>query len=243
MSEADRQKNKGDALKSKASKSTSALAALVNEDLDDDDDDDDVDDLSHGGRLAKSTPMEPVLRGIIKVKDGKLTWNGNWAMSKELFAAKDRSKFKYTYVGDEKRLSATKPPSGRYSGYFLVKEGSSATKVVEKKVKLKFEPQDGGDGLMKVSGSGKNQFGEFSLEGRYWPEHGKLSVNKLYRSPDEDYAEEEDDDDDGAIEEEDPDEVAKELADLQADADEDIELIRKRIREQEDKVSRKKSKQ
>ncbi|GBG33057.1 Hypothetical Protein FCC1311_092812 [Hondaea fermentalgiana] len=225
---------------------TDTLASLVGQDLDDDDDEDDedVEDEEVAPKKPKAAAVAPVLRGVVKVKDGKLTWAGKWAMSKELFAAKETSKFKYTYVGDEKRLNAKKPPSGRYSGHFMLKESEDdSRKIVEKKLKLKFTPREGADELMDVSGAGKNPFGEFSLEGQYWPEHGKLSVNKMYKPADDDYADEDDEDDEGAIDEEDPADVAKELADLQADADEDIELIRKRLREQEAKdASRKKSK-
>jgi len=101
--------------------------------------------------------------------------------------------------------------------------------VEEKKSALKFEKSEGS--IFSVEGDGKNIYGEFTLSGIYDSKSGKLSVVKSYKPVEG--ADFEDDEGDDEIEEEDPYDVAQELADLQADAAEDIDMLKKRMREKQ----------
>uniref|UniRef100_A0A7S2SI83 Uncharacterized protein n=1 Tax=Mucochytrium quahogii TaxID=96639 RepID=A0A7S2SI83_9STRA len=221
---------------------STALSSLLDQDLEDDDDDEEEE------APKKNTVLEPMMRGLLKVKEGKLFWAGKWALSKEKFNEGDKSKFKFVYVGDAKIIdgkSISSPPSGKYSGYFMVKDANASgglVKVEEKGNIIKFgEKKDNGN--ISVSGSGENAFGEFTLTGMYSPQGGKLSIIKTYKPKDKDFeADEEEDDEDDDIEDDDPEETAQELADLKADAAEDIEVHIKRVREQAEKDKQKKQK-
>jgi hypothetical protein len=219
---------------------SSALSNLMGEDLADEEDEEESesgDSDSEGSPKKKKKPLEPVMRGILSEKDGKLVWQGKWAFSKDKFDEGEKSKFKCTYHGDCK-VSATAPPSGKYPGYFMVDEGSGKppSKVEEKATVLEFGAKDPAKGWIAVTGSGKNPFGEFTMSGMFDPKSGKLSIVKTYKVNDE-YEDDDDDDDDedGDIDEDDPADAAQELADLQAAAAEDIDDIRKRMREADHK--------
>mmetsp|Transcript_13383 Transcript_13383/g.24779 ORF Transcript_13383/g.24779 Transcript_13383/m.24779 type:complete len:324 (-) Transcript_13383:2074-3045(-) len=222
------------AAEEKVPASSSSLGTLLNANLDEEDDDDD-DEADVGDSKPKKAALAPVLRGVVKLKESRLLWTGSWAMSKEKFEQGERSKFKYFYAGSLGDLNPSSPPSGKYNGFFTVKNegGAPPTKVTEKGIALKFGSEDD-KGFLSVTGHGKNAFGDFTLSGMFHPSSGKMSLVKTYATPDDAFVDDDQqDEEDWDLIDDDPADTAAELADLKADAQEDIESVRKRILESE----------
>ena len=115
---------------------------------------------------------------------------------------------------DDAALAA--PPDGKWHGYFFNPvEDKDDQKVKEKGIKVTFS--SGG-----VSGGGSNEFGEFTLKGKYDAAAKTLECRKAYLYAD-------DDEDDDVIEDAAAEDVKEEIAGLEGDADIPIEELRARM--------------
>uniref|UniRef100_A0A7S3LK04 Uncharacterized protein n=1 Tax=Aplanochytrium stocchinoi TaxID=215587 RepID=A0A7S3LK04_9STRA len=188
--------------------------------------------------MVKPIEEKPLLRGILKVSEGKLVWSGKWAMSASKFKEGEKSKFKYVYTetGEEINDDKIEPKDGIYRGYFVVKDATAESgmrKIEEKKVKLRFFKHEGA--MHKVKGTGTNKFGEFVLEGKYDPASHKMALEKEYLAQEQEEEEEDaefiaddDDDDDDVVEDGDDIDKDEELATLNEEANMSVEELRKR---------------
>lgn len=170
----------------------------------------------------KREGMTILMRGFLKRKpQGKLEWNGNWAMTAEAFDGGDKSKFKYTVDQDDANIEKDGqivflPEEGlSFSGSFLVKDAAAPNgflRMDEAKVKMSFEKA--GDLKWVVSGFGENANGEFKLRGEIDGSTRRMAVYKTYLVVVQkgDGSSEASSDDDGELDAEeeamDPDEIA-----------------------------------
>jgi len=234
---------------------SSTLSTLVGADLADDEDDDEeeVEETEENANKSKSESIEAQLRGTFKIKGDKLLWSGNWVTSADDWNDENKkSKFKYHYVGDKKKLKASKPPSGLYQGYFMLKnsgEDEPDKKVIEKKIKLRFSRDDDDDDnvkFMQVSGEGSNSFGKFKLDGVFDRSKGRASVRKIYEPTSNEFGDGDDDDDDSVFDEDQEAErradMASELEDLRKDAASDIVELKRKMAEKVREESNKRQK-
>jgi hypothetical protein len=160
------------------------------------------------------------MRGFLKVKEGKLEWTGNWAMSTEAFDLGDKAKFRYEMRGasndfeKDNRISSM-PQTALFDGSFLVKAAEAPNgynRIDEKAIRMDFTPS-GVPSQWKITGTGVNQIAEFVLEGELDGTSRRMALYKTYvhdANGSSDGSDSEMDDDEAEL---DPDE----LADLQAD--------------------------
>lgn len=176
-------------------------------------DEEDIENLSLSSRV--------ILRGYMKKSSKGWIWKGVWGESEDAFNGNStkKSNFQLVYSGDATSSSKV-PPSGKYSGYFLLKndeELSGFNKIKEPKVRLTFKLADDKK-RYNVLARGENPFGRFLIEGIYDPSQSKLGAAKYY-IVDEDEA----DDDIG------DDMDGHELDDLKHIADIPIEELRAKL--------------
>lgn len=181
---------------------------------------DDEDDDSSGEEsfVGGSSSNDPVMKGTLSVAEGRLWWVGRWALNEDLYHSSTSSKFKY---GGPSATDLASPVSGSWNGYFMNPEDGEMTKVREKGVVITFGKED--EGVLEVSGSGTNDFGDFTLKGTYVVETKALSLSKHYPS-----LPSRDDDDDDLDEDAIDDDYADELAGLKEEQDMPIEELAKR---------------
>ena len=86
------------------------------------------------------------------------------------------SEFKYTMQLSDKDSNATAPQSGVYNGFFWMKL-TPPKRINETNIQLHFH-QDGS--IYRVTGSGENRLGAFSLLGTYSPATSEMVCTKLY---------------------------------------------------------------
>ena len=166
-----------------------------------------------------------MMRGFLKVKDGKLEWAGNWAMSAEAFDAGDKAKFRYEMRGDGSGCEkdgkiVTLPQTAFLDGSFLVKDETAPNGFIrmdEKGVKCDFEKLN--ELKWKVTGRGANQLSEFTLDGELDGSSRRMAVYKAYVNVPAGNSS--DSESDAEEEEIDP----TELADLEADQKESFGVV------------------
>ena len=119
-------------------------------------------------------PILPTLEGQITFDHETENWlfDGLWAMTPQQLRTGIRSAFHYVHKDNKE---ASDPRSGNYSGYFMLKAADADQKVLEDDVSLIFVEKDG---EQNVTGQGSNQYGAFTLNGKF--ENGKLVLAKKY---------------------------------------------------------------
>eukprot|EP00937_MAST-01D_sp_MAST-1D-sp2_P002500 g2500.t1 len=160
---------------------------------------------SAGRRSAAARDADdPVLRGKLQICEGRLVWEGRWAMTERQFGEGVCSRMRYTgpdCTGPD--CAAAAPPdqgqsqgqatspgnasailhppvNGEFSGEFEL-QGSDAgqlERVQEAGVRVAFNQVS--DMRYNVRGSGTNKFGAFELRGEYDALSRLLSVTKRY---------------------------------------------------------------
>jgi len=119
-------------------------------------------------------PMLPTLEGQVTFDHITENWffKGLWAMTPQQLRTGIRSAFHYVHKDNKE---SSDPRTGSYSGYFMLKAADADQKVLEDDVSLVFDEKDG---EQHVTGQGSNQYGAFTLEGKF--ENGKLVLSKKY---------------------------------------------------------------
>lgn len=132
----------------------------------------------------KTMPSLPSLRGTMVVEGnpeegGKAVYifKGIWALSGKAHANGNTADFEYTQVQPDSSSSVCF--SGKYSGYFYLKQGKNLIKHNDI-VDLKFEAVEGNpDKVYDIVGNGKNSFGKFLIQGEMKKDQSMM-VYKIY---------------------------------------------------------------
>lgn len=106
------------------------------------------------------------MKGKLQQIGNAILCKGLWAMSDNGLNFPDQSSpFEYKLIKPSDGESLQFPISGKYQGWFLLKQPAplKSVKVEEKDLLLKFIKNDDGD--YNVDGSGSNKFGSFTLRG------------------------------------------------------------------------------
>lgn len=118
--------------------------------------------------------MLPTLEGQVTFDHTTENWffKGLWAMTPQQLRTGVRSAFHYVHKDN---TESSDPRTGSYSGHFMLKTADADQKVLEDDVTLVFDEKDG---EQHVTGQGSNQYGPFTLEGKF--QNGKLVLSKKY---------------------------------------------------------------
>eukprot|EP00588_Corethron_pennatum_P011815 CAMPEP_0194268176 /NCGR_PEP_ID=MMETSP0169-20130528/2553_1 /TAXON_ID=218684 /ORGANISM="Corethron pennatum, Strain L29A3" /LENGTH=240 /DNA_ID=CAMNT_0039009309 /DNA_START=845 /DNA_END=1567 /DNA_ORIENTATION=+ len=180
--------------------------------------------------ISRSGPVA-ILNGSIGVVDDRVVYSGEWHMKNPNIAptaALIKSKFKYKL----KRGFDFKDPSPNQisvDGVFFVKSNdaeSGKIKVKEREVMLKFSSTDQKN-TYKVIGRGENEYGKFTLVGKYTIKDERENMMKIEKRYNKAISEINSDDELSNVGEPDPDE----LDTLKEEAELSVEELRKRYNE------------
>jgi hypothetical protein len=207
-----------------AEEKKSSTAALLEEDIGSEDTDEDEseggggdDDDDDDEEAAK-----PFLIGKLKVdEENRLSWAGKWAMTSDDYKEGNHSKFKVTgpvVVGNS--VPSPPPDTCVFNGYFAMKNehtDSGRVKIKERDVTVTFKADPSGAGQFTITGTGVNDFGTFSLVGKYDSSSHIMEATKMYTDTDDDQ-----------LDEQDIEDAKEELAGLQEEANMTVEQLRER---------------
>ncbi|CAI5723201.1 unnamed protein product [Hyaloperonospora brassicae] len=160
--------------------------------------------------VFETDAADPILKGLYCVRNNRRAcFYGTWGFGDEAFNnVESVSPFEYTSrarVPLSRRKDDKRPISGKYGGYFKLRQSKGAlVKVQEGQLDLQFLPmpsdgeeedeeegaqcfeRDGNGGDERaasgyiVLGKGKNQFGRFLIRGYLHPDSGRLTVKRRY---------------------------------------------------------------
>lgn len=110
--------------------------------------------------------LYPSLRGTFARDNGILKCRGMWAMTESAHSQPGQTsefEFKLATVDPDKSKF---PISGKYTGWFMLKQPmKSSIKVEDKELNIDFIKSENGDRSYKMTGTGVNKFGKFTLYG------------------------------------------------------------------------------
>jgi len=130
----------------------------------------------------------PSLRGVLSIApNGHHVCKGVWALSDELHNVAGQTsdfEFKLTRPASTQEDNRTFPLSGKYTGWFKLKNKSGKSKF-DDSLELRFSNPTEYDsnmihGTLNVRGEGKNQFGGFTVNGTLTP--GVEPILHMYRT-------------------------------------------------------------
>ena len=127
-------------------------------------------------QTASQTATTPILKGKYFIEDKVCTWDGKWGMGANGHINGVTSEFRYTMPIPAGSAIPTGPQSGYYNGFFWMKV-TPPKRIPENDLHIEFV-QEGS--IYRVSGSGENRLGAFSLSGSYNPETMDMVCTKLY---------------------------------------------------------------
>lgn len=133
------------------------------------------------GTISTAAPVQlPCLIGKFAMDGSTPVCRGQWGMSKADHGRPDMTspfEFRLTQAADPSHTEI--PVSGKYSGWFMVKQPppKPPLKVDEKDLEFTFTPD--AEGNFEVRGTGVNRFGKFSMNGKLTPD-GDLEVYRAY---------------------------------------------------------------
>ena len=125
--------------------------------------------------------VEPVLHGTCTIIGDSVVLRGEWAMNETEFAAGQTESWETTFQPEAHNTNVLftggegVPPDGAYQGRFLMRQGipnggggeddPPPPEAFAERMMLRFTPDEHAPGYFQVSGTGKNAFGSFWLEG------------------------------------------------------------------------------
>jgi hypothetical protein len=121
----------------------------------------------------------PSLRGRLYRENNLVRCVGEWAMTDSAHGIPGQTSDFEFKLNTPAGNSSDFPISGKYSGWFHLKQAlKPPLKVEDKELNIVFQSADDGEHYV-ISGGGMNKFGKFSLYGTFEPS-GKLQMYRVY---------------------------------------------------------------